>query len=75
MASGTIKWFNNLKGYGFISPDEEGADIFIHHSLLTPDERKILTEGQSVHFTTSDGPKGPEALNITIIYDNDKADD
>ncbi len=69
MASGTVKWFNNLKGYGFISPDEGGADIFIHHSLLTSDERKTLTEGQSVHFTSGDGPKGPEALNITIISD------
>ena len=47
MASGTVKWFNNLKGYGFISPDEGGADIFIHHSLLTSDERKTLTEGRS----------------------------
>ncbi len=69
MASGTIKWFNNLKGYGFISPDEGGVDVFIHHSLLTSSERKELTEGQSVHFTTRDGPKGPEALDVTIQPD------
>jgi CspA family cold shock protein len=63
MAKGTVKWFNNQKGYGFITP-EEGPDVFVHHSAIQGDGYKTLDEGQSVEFEINDGPKGPEAKNV-----------
>ena len=66
MNKGTVKWFNNQKGYGFIS-DEEGKDIFVHYSGLNMDGFKTLEEGQQVEFEVVDGAKGPQATNVTRI--------
>ena len=63
---GTVKWFSNQKGYGFIS-DEEGNDVFVHFSGLNMDGFKTLEEGASVEFEISDGAKGPQATNVTIV--------
>ena len=64
MASGTVKWFNEKKGYGFIVPDEGGEDLFIHHSNIQMEGFKTLHEGQQVEFEAGEGKKGPEALNV-----------
>ena len=61
---GTVKWFNNQKGYGFIS-DEQGNDVFVHQSGLNMDGFKSLDEGASVEFDVVDGAKGPQAVNVT----------
>ncbi len=66
MAKGTVKWFNNQKGYGFIT-DEEGKDIFVHFSGLNMEGFKTLEEGASVEFDVTDGEKGPQATNVTVI--------
>lgn len=66
MAKGTVKWFNNQKGYGFITP-EEGPDVFVHHSAIQSDGYKTLDEGQSVEFEINQGPKGPEAKNVVKL--------
>ena len=63
---GTVKWFNNQKGYGFIS-DEQGNDVFVHYSGITMDGFKSLEEGQAVEFDVIDGAKGPQATNVTKI--------
>lgn len=63
---GTVKWFNNQKGYGFIS-DEQGNDVFVHYSGITMDGFKSLEEGQSVEFDVVDGAKGPQATNVTRV--------
>ena len=63
---GTVKWFNNQKGYGFIS-DESGKDVFVHYSGLTGDGFKSLEEGQSVEFDVQDGAKGPQAVNVVKL--------
>ena len=60
---GTVKWFNEKKGYGFISQDDE-KDLFVHHSDIEGEGFKILTEGQKVEYTVGDGPKGPVAKNV-----------
>lgn len=72
MATGTVKWFNNAKGYGFIEPEEGGEDIFVHYSTITMDGYKSLKAGQAVTFTLSDGPKGIHATEI--VPDKDKTD-
>jgi cold shock protein len=64
MATGTVKWFSNTKGYGFISPDEGGEDVFAHFSAVTMDGYKTLKEGQKVEFDIATGPKGLQATNI-----------
>ena len=64
MATGTVKWFSNTKGYGFISPDEGGEDVFAHFSAITMDGYKTLKEGQKVAFEIANGPKGLQATNI-----------
>jgi cold shock protein len=64
MAKGTVKWFNNKKGYGFITP-EEGNDVFVHFSAISGDGYKSLEEGQAVEFEIKEGPKGQEAANVT----------
>ena len=64
MATGTVKWFSNTKGYGFISPDEGGEDVFAHFSAITMDGYKTLKEGQKVEFEIANGPKGLQATNI-----------
>ena len=63
---GTVKWFNNQKGYGFIS-DEQGNDIFVHFSGINSDGLKSLEEGQAVEFDVVDGAKGPQATNVTKL--------
>lgn len=65
MNKGTVKWFNNQKGFGFIC-DEQGNDIFVHYSGLNMQGFKSLEEGQHVQFDVVDGAKGPQATNVTI---------
>ncbi len=64
MTIGTVKWFSNSKGYGFISPDEGGEDVFAHFSAIQMDGYKTLNEGQKVQFEITEGPKGLQAANI-----------
>ena len=64
--NGTVKWFNNQKGYGFIS-DAEGNDVFVHYSGLNMDGYKSLEEGAAVEFDVTEGAKGPQATNVTVI--------
>ncbi len=66
MAKGTVKWFNNQKGYGFIT-DEEGKDVFVHFSGLNMEGFKTLNEGQEVEFNLTEGEKGPQATDVTVI--------
>jgi len=66
MNKGTVKWFNNQKGYGFIS-DESGKDVFVHYSGLNMEGFKSLDEGASVEFDVIDGAKGPQAVNVTKL--------
>ncbi|MBW1790876.1 MAG: cold-shock protein [Deltaproteobacteria bacterium] len=63
MNKGTVKWFNESKGFGFIE-QEDGADIFVHYSAIQSDSYKTLAEGASVSFEVVDGPKGPAAANV-----------
>lgn len=60
---GTVKWFSDDKGYGFITP-EEGADVFVHHTAIQADGYRSLSEGQVVEFEVQSGPKGPQAANV-----------
>lgn len=66
MKTGTVKWFNAKKGFGFIS-DEEGNDVFVHFSALQMDGFKVLEEGDKVDFEVVDGDKGPQAANVTRL--------
>jgi cold shock protein len=66
MATGTVKWFNDSKGYGFITPDEGGKDLFVHHSALSGEGFKTLAEGAKVEFERAEGAKGPEAKNVAV---------
>ena len=66
MMNGTVKWFNNQKGYGFIS-DEQGNDVFVHYSGLNMDGFKSLEEGATVEFEVVEGAKGPQAVNVTKL--------
>ncbi len=66
MAKGTVKWFNNQKGYGFITP-ENGSDVFVHHTAIKGDGYKSLEEGQEVEFEIEKGPKGEQATNVVKI--------
>ncbi len=65
MASGTVKWFNDAKGYGFIAPEDGGKDLFVHHSNVGGTGFKTLAEGAKVEFERREGAKGPEAINVT----------
>jgi CspA family cold shock protein len=64
MATGTVKWFNESKGYGFISQDDGGADVFVHFSAIQGNGFKTLAEGQKVSYDVQQGPKGPQASNV-----------
>ena len=64
MATGTVKWFNESKGFGFISQDNGGADVFVHFSAIQGTGFKTIAEGQAVSFDVEDGPKGPQASNV-----------
>ena len=64
MATGTVKWFNESKGFGFITPDDGSKDVFAHFSAIAADGFRTLAEGQKVTFDVEDGPKGPQATNI-----------
>src|SRR3954454_11549413 len=69
MANGTVKWFNDAKGYGFITPQEGSEDLFVHHSNIVGEGYKSLAEGATVEFEQRQGAKGPEATNVkTIAY-------
>lgn len=61
---GTVKWFSNQKGYGFITPEGGGKDVFVHHSAIQGDGYKTLDEGQAVEFEVTQGPKGEQAANV-----------
>lgn len=66
MASGKVKWFNNTKGFGFITADD-GTDVFVHHGDIQAEGYKSLDEGESVTFEITQGPKGPKALNVCKV--------
>lgn len=66
MSKGTVKWFNNQKGYGFITADD-GKDVFVHFSGLNMEGFKTLEEGASVEFDITDGAKGPQAVNVEVV--------
>ena len=67
MATGTVKWFNDSKGYGFITPDDGGEDLFAHFSAINMSGFKTLKEGQKVSFEVTQGPKGKQASNIQSV--------
>ncbi len=64
---GTVKWFNDDKGYGFITPVEKGPDLFVHFSEINMTGRKNLQEGDQVEFTSEQGAKGPAATNVSLV--------
>jgi cold shock protein len=67
MATGTVKWFSDDKGFGFITPDEPGKDLFVHFSGIAGDGFRTLAEGARVQYDAEQGPKGPAAVNVTPI--------
>ena len=67
MATGTVKWFNDAKGYGFLTQDGGGEDVFCHFSAIQGDGFKSLAEGQKVEYEVTEGPKGPQAANVRKV--------
>lgn len=66
MASGTVKWFNSEKGFGFIQQDDGGADVFVHYSAIASSGYRELAEGQKVEYDVTQGQKGPQAENVRV---------
>jgi CspA family cold shock protein len=67
MTTGSVKWFSDEKGYGFITPDDGGKDLFVHHSAIAGNGYRSLAEGAKVSYETQQGPKGPSATNVQTI--------
>lgn len=67
MATGTVKWFNEKKGFGFIVPDEGGKDLFVHHTNIATEGFRTLQDGQKVQYEVAEGQKGPEATQVTPL--------
>jgi CspA family cold shock protein len=67
MAEGTVKWFSNEKGYGFITPDDGSKDLFVHFSSIAGDGYKSLDDGARVNYESEEGPKGPVATNVSLV--------
>ena len=67
MPTGTVKWFNDEKGFGFIASDDGGRDLFVHHSNINADGYRSLAEGNKVSYEEEASPKGPKAINVTKI--------
>ena len=67
MATGTVKWFNNDKGYGFITQDDGGKDVFVHHSAISGEGYKSLAEGTKVEYEVEDSAKGPQARGVSAV--------
>jgi cold shock protein len=67
MATGTVKWFNDQKGFGFITPDDGSKDLFVHQSAIVGDGHRTLAEGAKVSFESESGDKGPRAANVTAV--------
>ncbi len=67
MANGTVKWFNEAKGYGFITPEDGSKDLFVHFSAIQGEGFKSLDEGANVTYESRQGDKGPEAINVSVV--------